>query len=65
MAIDFGRFGEEAGGSRGNSESSMHAPSSIESFTYKATPPCAVASFSFVPSPLQQTREIPVEVVWW
>jgi hypothetical protein len=65
MAGDFRRFGEAAGGSRRNGESSTRAPSSVKSFAYKATPPCVVTSFSFVPSPLQQTREIPVEVVWW
>ena len=65
MAGDFGRFGEVAGGSRGNGESSPHAPSSAEAFAYKATPPRVVASFSSVPSPLLQTSEIPTEVVWW
>lgn len=65
------RFGGNLGrrrvaraGSCRNGESFVRAPSSVESFTYKATPLPAVASSS-VPSPLLQSREIPAEVVWW
>ena len=68
MVGNLGAILGAAGGhavSRRNGESSTCAPSSAESFTYKATPPLAVASFSSVPSPLLQTCEIPVEVEWW
>jgi hypothetical protein len=65
MAGDFGRRGVALVGSHRNGETSAHAPSSANSFSYISSPLIVVASFSYVPSAFLHSREIPALVVWW